>query len=111
MSTLVSRSALLLRPKDPMEAWLRSLPEAAAGKLPSFKGEPLIFLIPDLDSSEEILEWLEENYDYFFEDILKSWWTDPEAFPKDRTFELFKQWFDVEALPLVEDACEGEEEA
>ena len=106
MATLVPRSGLLLRPKSPMEAWLKGLPDAEAGPLPSFKAEPMLFLIPDMDSPEEVLGWIEENYDFFFMDILGSWWTDAEAFPKDRTFELFKAWFDMEALPLVEDACQ-----
>lgn len=110
MSQIIPRSALILRPKQPFQDWLDHLPKAQAGDLSasSFRTEPHLYLIPDFDDREEVLEWLEDNYTYFFEDILRSWWTQESEFPA-RTFENFQEWFDLEIIPLVEDSVEEEE--
>ena len=50
---------------------------------------------------------LEDFYEQIFESELWSWYTDERAWPEDRTFKLFLEWFTLEFHSVVEDLDEG----
>jgi len=60
------------------------------------------FLIHDY-ASEEFREWLEENYQVVFENVLEEWYVDPSLWPQDRTLTLFKAWCDIEVHSTIVD--------
>ena len=35
--------------------------------------------------------------------MLKAWGTDEDLWPRDRTQEMFEEWFEVETFSIVED--------
>lgn len=110
MLPMVNRSAIVLRPKEPFKAWLRSCLErdgavtdieaaiaGAGGK------DRTVYLIPDYHDDGEAREVLEEFAPLLFEQELSSWDEDEESWPSERGFEQFQEWFDYELLSLVVD--------
>ena len=45
----------------------------------------------------------EEHYVDIFEHELGGWYTDPEMWPKDRSWKVFLDWFDYEIQTMVYD--------
>lgn len=71
------------------------------------------FLLPEVDREEDLLEWVEDNYEWLFEFQLSAWTEDESAWPQHRDLKMFRQWFRVETHSVVvdvgEDDIEGEE--
>ena len=40
--------------------------------------------------------------------MLEGWVTDEACWPKNRTLEMFEEWFEVQMSSIVEDLCLGE---
>ncbi len=38
-----------------------------------------------------------------FEALLAAWLTDPAGWPRERTFEMFQEWFEIQMTSVVED--------
>ncbi|MCZ7564488.1 MAG: hypothetical protein M5U08_12525 [Burkholderiales bacterium] len=49
-----------------------------------------------------------EVHDDIFRNERWGWHTDPAAWPKDRSFDSFKQWFRIAFHSIVEDLCDDE---
>ena len=60
------------------------------------------FLIHD-SACEDIEGWLEQCYQYLFEEVLEQWYVDEALWPQDRTLKLFKAWCDFEVHSMVLD--------
>ncbi len=60
------------------------------------------FLIHD-SACEDIEGWLEQCYQYLFEEVLEQWYVDEALWPQDRTLKLFKAWCDVEIHGVIID--------
>lgn len=101
----VMRSAIVVTPKAPFYEWLISLEESNK-EVP--RTETDLYLIPDMDFEEDALEWLQENYDGLFEDQLNNWYTAEDAWPADRSWALFQEWFDIKIIVSVHDTEEGD---
>ncbi|HKZ78938.1 MAG TPA: hypothetical protein VJ124_11600, partial [Pyrinomonadaceae bacterium] len=67
--------------------------------------DSIAYLIPELleDSDQDAL--LESFFDILFEEQLEGWWTDEAAWPKERNFKMFRDWFEAEFHSLVFDLC------
>lgn len=61
----------------------------------------------DADSDETLEEWIRSNFQELFESELEGWYTDPDLWPADRNFDLFKKWFDVECHTVLLDTVGG----
>ncbi|MFW6180113.1 MAG: hypothetical protein ACOC8N_00085 [Spirochaetota bacterium] len=79
--------------------------EDGSKHLPFIDDERTVYLIPDLVDYEDAWESIREVYEEIFENELFGWYTDPAAWPQDRTFEMFLEWFDVEIHSVIEDLC------
>ena len=62
-----------------------------------------MYLIPSFESDDEAWEILATVYSEIFEQELWSWHTDPSAWPPDRSFSIFQEWFAIEFHSVVED--------
>ncbi len=108
----INRSALILKPKQALIDWVNQI----------FPEEPLeydfeeqhdsqdIFLIPEVDSVEEGLEWLKENFDYFMQYELDSYCADTSRWPDELDWTLFERFFDYSLQIEVIDTVEDEED-
>lgn len=99
----IDRSLIVLRPKQPFLDWVQAVAYEEGLTLEEIREDPAAYLIPEFESDEEqtaILKWC---YEFLFEALLESWYTDPDVWPKDRSLEMFLEWFDVEFQSLVFD--------
>jgi hypothetical protein len=103
---MLNRAVLIVRPKQPYLDWAAALDDSDVP--PDAEGERTVYLIPSYEDDEEAWEILEEVYEEVFENELYGWHTDPAAWPQERDFETFQEWFDIEMHSVVEDLCDYE---
>jgi hypothetical protein len=102
---MLNRSAVVVRPAQPFIDWVAGLEGPTV--LPSETDEPTVYLVFPFDDAAQGLAVLEKVYPRLFESELYGWHTDARAWPKRRTFAMFRQWFRFELLAVLEDACKG----
>jgi hypothetical protein len=99
---MLNRSAIILRYKEPALQWINEFdpPHEEAGKvkLEDTWEDANVYLISNADGYNKLtaVGWVESNYDLLFETELEGWYTDPDMWPKKRTYKMFQEWFDVE---------------
>lgn len=102
-ATMINRSAVILRPGPPFIEWASKLDDS--GIVPSSEGEQTVYLVPEFEDDIEAMEVLSEGYELLFEEQLAGWHTDESAWPSNRTFKMFREWFVIEQHSLVIDLC------
>ena len=65
-----------------------------------------MFLGPECVTNEETKQFVESNFDLFFEHYLEMWCTDESRWPKDRTLQMFRDWFTVRIHSMVLDTVD-----
>jgi hypothetical protein len=100
---MLNRGAVIVRPKQPFLDWAASLDDS--GLLPDRDGEQTVYLVPEYEDDLEALETLSQAYDIIFEAELSGWHTRESDWPRNRTFAMFRDWFDLEFHSVVEDIC------
>ena len=98
---MINRGSVLVRPKQPYIDWAAKLDDS--GIVPDPEGERTIYLIPEYEDDVEAMEILGKSFETIFEKELCGWHTDESAWPKNRTFEKFREWFSFEFHSVVED--------
>jgi hypothetical protein len=101
---MLNRGAIIVRPRKPFLDWAARLDDS--GLLPDPNDEQTIYLIPECDDDIDVLQILSEGYDVIFEAELEGWHTRQSNWPKNRTFTMFREWFDIEFHSVVEDLCD-----
>jgi len=94
---------MIIQPKGPFYKWLQSIPDPITLSPDDFKDDPTIYLIPSYEDDKELTEILSQMYNVIFEEVLSDWWTVEEDWPQNRTFKMFKEWFDYSAHSMVID--------
>lgn len=103
----INRSIAIIRPKQPFIDWANQLPDAKRKVTPNnFKTDCLSILIPDYDTDEEAREYINDLFEDIFNEELWGWCTNEKWWPKNRTKELFWEWFDVEIHSMIMDPYE-----
>jgi len=103
---MLNRGVVIVRPKQPFLDWAAGLDDS--GIVPDPHGEQTVYLIPSYEDDEAAWELLERVHPGIFENELHRWHTDEAAWPRDRDFATFKEWFEVELHSVVEDLCDFE---
>jgi hypothetical protein len=103
---MLNRGGMIVRPKQPYLDWAAQLDDS--GLVPDPRGEQTVYLIPQFENDDEASAILQDIYAEVFERELDGWHTDESAWPRNRTFAMFKEWFDVELHSVVEDLCGDE---
>ena len=105
---MLNRCAVVLSPRQPYLDWAA---EVGADVRPGFEtpsepgGERAVYLVPEYNDNVEAMQVLAECFDILFERELEAWHSDESSWPGNRTFRLFRDWFDVEFFPIIEDIC------
>ncbi|HYJ85659.1 MAG TPA: hypothetical protein VEW46_06375 [Pyrinomonadaceae bacterium] len=99
----IDRCLLIVKPKQPFLDWSQSIDYQVDLTLADLREDSTAYLIPEYEMISEQAEILEWCYQFVFEAELKSWYTDPELWPKERNLEMFLEWFDVRFHSLVFD--------
>lgn len=106
MFETINRAALYVAPRKPMADWIHNvMPENNLDlSNPMGHDNGRIYLIPEFEDSEELIEWLKKNYNPIFDNELYSWCTNEEYWPKDRTWEKFTGWLYISFQSMVMDS-------
>ncbi len=102
---MVNRSAIVVKPRRPFLEWARQDdPEGLADSVfKSLRGEPYVYLLPEWEEPEERRRILQDFWPDLFEAMLECWVRDEEYWPKERSFQMFQTWFEVQLSSIVED--------
>ncbi len=101
----INRCAVLVRPRAPFLSWAN---EHGDGVPYPVDKERTVYLLPTYVMESEAEEVVEHYYDIIFDCELEDWMRDEATWPKDRTYETFRNWFDVEVDSVVVDLVAGE---
>jgi len=103
--TLINRSIIVVRPKQPFADWANSFDDGS----PKFDLEeqrreaPNSYLVYDYTESDNLRFIIDFYWATVFEYELNAWMRDPKTWPQTRTLEMFRQWFDIDFAPVVSD--------
>lgn len=97
----VRRSALVIKPKKVFFDWLRSLEKDFEPHELLIEGD--VYLLPDYEEIKQMENWLKKHFDDIFSDQLNNWYTDERLWPQNRTFAMFKDWFDYSMYTMIWD--------
>ena len=104
---MINRWILIIKPKTPFLNWLKSIPGCDPDlTLLELRESPTTILIPKFDAEEEVDEFIKKNGETFFESELLNTGKNKEYWPKNISFKLFKEWFDIETSSIVFDFVE-----
>ena len=109
---MLNRGAMILKYREPAIRWINETDPIKDSRevTPELLTQDLrVYLVPDdaVATDLEVRKWIEANFEWLFEAELESWYTDPSLWPRERTLELFRQWFDVECHSMVIDTVDG----
>ena len=110
---MINRAALILKYREPAVRWVNEADpykDDPGIRLVDVNTERTVYLIDDNTASnpESVERWLRDNYRMLFESELESWYTDPDLWPRDLSFTLFGQWFEIECHSVLKDTVGGE---
>ena len=70
---------------------------------------PHVYLLPEYGDADSEREILDDFWPDLFAAMLNCWLTDEQQWPKNRTHQMFGEWFDLQMCPVVEDLHLDEE--
>lgn len=102
----INRLGFVVKPQKPFFDWLKYFyPEMDfSSPIKDYN----FYLIREMDSNEEAMEWLEDNFDQIFSNELLDWNTNESIWPQNRTWKVFKEWFDVDICSMILDMEDDE---
>jgi hypothetical protein len=102
----IDRNAIIVRPKKPFYNWVNSVfPE---DEPVTEKEENNIYLVQEMDSNEDVLRWIQFNFEMIFSNELNDWYSNEGKWPSNRTYKIFSEWFDIEINSMILDLEEYE---
>ncbi len=105
---VVNRSVAIIKPKQAFVDWVNSVSdEGYQFSIYDLSLEHHVMLLPEYDSKEHAEAILKELYKYIFKVELSAWITDESKWPKNKTYEEFLAWFDIELYSMVFDPFEN----
>ena len=102
----INRSAVILLPTEACLDWVKSCPGSFSDlPLGEAEREPTVYLIPEARKGPD--DYIRKHCKTIFEEELNSWYTDPDMWPKDRSFKTFKKFFTILVTTSVYDLGNG----
>ena len=96
----INRTAISFSPKKPFFDWLNKIyPKNPIQEIE----DKSMYLVHDLDDSDELKKWLKKNFDKIFVRELDNWHSNKKDWPKIRDIKLFEEWFTIESSTMVYD--------
>jgi hypothetical protein len=101
----LNRSAMQLIYNQPFLDWVNSVDPSQSQDLTleELSDDNDIFMIPDFDDLIDMEKWIEKRWHVFFDSMLFDWQTDEATWPKNRTYKMFRDWFEIKFHSLVWD--------
>ena len=106
---VINRAVAIIKPRQPYLDWAKRITEPADDvTLDELRTDCTAILIPDFDAPAESEAFIAGFAVDLFEMELEAWDRDPATWPEDRSFETFREWFDVEIHSIVLDAADDD---
>lgn len=104
----LNRSAMQLIYKQPFLDWVNSVDPSQSQDLTleELSDDNDIFMIPDFDDLIDAESWIEKRWHVLFDSMLFDWQTDEATWPKNRTYKMFGDWFEIKFHSLVWDMAD-----
>ncbi len=102
----VNRHAIVLKPKQPFFDWLQAAEPDNKDPITSLD-EQNVYLIREMEHNGKVRIWIKKHFEELFTNELNDWFIDENLWPKNRTYKMFTDWFDVEVHSMVLDLEEG----
>ncbi|MBR6026508.1 MAG: hypothetical protein IK065_02790 [Neisseriaceae bacterium] len=105
----VNRHAVIIKGKKPFLDWINQLNDEEDNfqlTLEQLRSESNTYLVPETEMPEETIAYIDEHFDKFFQAELSAWALNDEDYPKNRTLQMFWDFFDVEVSDIVVDMCD-----
>ncbi len=101
-ASVINRIAAIVTPREPYLSWVRGLDETGGPRIDDVPIEELtsLYLLEEVEDTERLL-W--RHWAWIFDEALSSWCSDPECWPRERTFAMFQEWFEIRLVDLVFD--------
>jgi hypothetical protein len=100
---ILNRTLVTLVPKEAFLAWVRSLGEdCEALKESDLMQDCNAYLVPEIDSEEELESYFSGQFQRFFEAELADWTEDASQWP-ELSYSMFQEFFDVHVQTVVYD--------
>ena len=91
----INRSAIVVKPAQPFLDWLHQVdPTSAQLTLDDLRLEPTIYLLPECEGKEAVIECLRAVCTEIFEEQLDGWYRVPSTWPAERDLNAFLLWFE-----------------
>ena len=93
----INRSAITIKPKQSFVDWVNSTGDDNF-TLTDLRKDNLVFLAPapGYKTREGVLKYLKQVFEQIFIWELYGWCTDDSIWPQDRTWKMFRDWFEIE---------------
>jgi len=107
----INRTAIVITPKKPFFDLMKKIYKDQFDEEEDPKcqtEDPVVYLLPAIDTIEQMEEWLKDNYDIIFREQLNNLINCGELLVDIRTFKMFKQWFDYSLHSEIWDTVEEE---
>ena len=102
---MLNRSAAIVKPRRPYLEWAQQddAEGLAETVFETLHAEPTVYLLPEYEDPPFQHEVLRKFWPRLFEAMLEGRVTEEAYWPKDRTFEMFCEWFEVQMSSIVQD--------
>jgi hypothetical protein len=105
---LTTATALLIKPNFPFIQWIKSIHKGSEFEedilsivKEKSREEGHLYVVEEGIDTDAVDVFLEEAYSRFLEMELDLWQIDPELWPRDCTYAMFRKWFSVGVLEYV----------
>jgi hypothetical protein len=104
---MINRAVVIVRPKQPLLDWVNATdPPEEPFTLDQIRGEGTALLVPEVDDERALERVLRRKFPRIFEQELEGWCNDEDTWPVDRSYKVFREWFDVEFHSMVFDLAD-----
>lgn len=104
---MINRSAVMLEPTETFLEWVNGYPgDDQTLALDDLREDNDLFLIPEQETTPE--SWIKRNYKAIFEHALNDWYLNENYWPKDRSFKMFKKFFNIRFCSVVYDLSKND---
>jgi len=98
MYPTVNRTLVLIKPKKPFIDWAKYVDnenELSDELIEETFSEYSAYLMKDVDDEDELEKIIRKQYSKIFENELAGWSQDESEWPQKRSYEVFKEWFEI----------------
>ncbi len=104
---IINRGLLIVKAKEPFREWISSLKDKCGITIKEIDNDCTVYLLPAFDDDHQKDDILIKVFSEIFVERLSDWSPEEVKWPRNRTLDIFKKWFELEFHSVVEDMCES----